>query len=107
MKKENINYYDEISQELKENCSTYIDELRKTYIEKNKNYGDSFTMSLEDFGLISAMTRISDKYNRMKNLFKNKDLDPLDEAVDDTMLDMANYLIMTVAFIRRKESENE
>ena len=71
------------------------DQLNQTYIQKNKAYGDSFTETFRKLGPISAVTRISDKYNRLVNLTTNHNIDTGDESIKDTLLDMANYCIMT------------
>ena len=72
------------------------DTLNDTYIQKNKAYGNSFGDTFDKLGIISAATRITDKYNRFINLAVNSDIDTGDEAIRDTLLDMANYCIMTV-----------
>ena len=69
--------------------------LNETYIQKNKAYGNSFTDAFEKLGLISAVTRITDKYNRLVNLATHDDVNIGDESIKDTLLDMANYCIMT------------
>lgn len=71
------------------------DELNETYINKNHDYGDSFGETFEDLGIISAITRITDKLNRLKNLITSDKQLVKDESVDDTLKDMANYCIMT------------
>lgn len=77
------------------------------YLPKNKVYGDSFHKLYSELGIISAVTQISHKYNRLVNLAKNKNNDLLagDESIKDTLLDMANYCILTTMEIER-ESEN-
>lgn len=69
--------------------------LNSTYDQKNKAYGNSFGNTYKDLGIISAVTRISDKFNRLKTLAKNRDINCGDESIADTLLDMANYCIMT------------
>ena len=78
--------------------------LNNLYEKKNKAYGNSFHDTYEKMGIISAMTRISDKYNRAVKLATNPDIDPNDESIKDTLLDMANYCIMTVMEIEQKEN---
>lgn len=70
-------------------------QLNETYIQKNKAYGNSFTDTFNKLGIISAVTRITDKYNRLVNLATNHNIDIGDESIKDTLLDMANYCIMT------------
>lgn len=76
--------------------------LNEIYEQKNKAYGNSFGDTYKDLGIISAVTRISDKFNRLKTLAKNKEINQGDESIADTLLDMANYCIMTYM-----ELENE
>lgn len=77
-----------------------IGELKNTYIAKNHDYGDSFSESVDDYGLIAGVVRIGDKYNRLKTLVKGKDPLVTDETIEDTLLDMANYAIMTLVECR-------
>ena len=72
--------------------------LNNVYVAKNKDYGDSFGSMFEELGIISAVTRIGDKYNRLKNLATKsaEERAVKDESIKDTLLDMANYCIMTV-----------
>ena len=72
-------------------------QLHDTYVQKNHAYGDSFGKSFADWGISSAAVRISDKFNRFVNLAKNPDtIDVGDERIVDTLVDMANYALMTV-----------
>lgn len=74
------------------------DELNSTYVKKNTDYGNSFGNTFRDLGIISAVTRISDKYNRLVSLSVrgNENRKVSDETLDDTLLDLANYAIMTL-----------
>lgn len=80
--------------------------LADLYEKKNRNYGDSFGKSLEKYGKISALTRISDKFNRLENGILSKDFDPDDESLEDTLLDMASYCIMTSMAFREMTNES-
>lgn len=71
-------------------------ELGELYEKKNRCYGNSFSDTYKKLGIISAVTRISDKYNRLCNLATNPDIDNLGESLEDTLRDMASYCIMTV-----------
>ena len=71
-------------------------ELGDLYEKKNLAYGNSFSDTYKKLGLISAVTRISDKFNRLCNLATNPDIDNLGESLEDTLRDMASYCIMTV-----------
>ena len=69
--------------------------LSELYIEKNTDYGNSFGETFQDLGVISAVTRIVDKVNRLKRLAKNESM-VKGETIEDTLVDLANYSIMTL-----------
>ena len=79
------------------------EEIHNLYVAKNKAYGDSFSETYEKLGLISAVTRISDKYNRLISLSTNPDIDDLGERLEDTLLDLANYSLMTIMELKEKK----
>jgi len=73
--------------------------LNDIYQRKNSDYGDSFAKLRNE--LPSAiLVRIYDKYSRLKNLLEGNDQLVLDESIDDTLMDLANYCIMEL--IERK-----
>lgn len=76
-------------------------EMLETYSRKNADYDDAFTKSLEEDGLLVAKIRLGDKYKRFSALIKQENL-VKDESIEDTLLDMASYAIMTVMFNRNK-----
>lgn len=79
-------------------------ELNEIYAKKNADYGNSFGDTFQKLGLISAITRISDKYNRICNLAtKNSNGTKVkDESIEDTLKDLANYCIMTLIEMQYK-----
>ena len=70
------------------------------YEKKNADYGDSFNISLDKYGIIAALTRISDKFNRIENLILNQNKKVEDEKVEDTLIDLASYAMMTVLWMK-------
>lgn len=72
-------------------------ELNELYAKKNHDYGDSFHQTFLEEGFAMSRIRLSDKFNRFKALSR-KDHERLvkDESLRDTLLDLANYAIMTV-----------
>lgn len=72
--------------------------LNQLYASKNSDYGDSFGETYRKLGIISALTRISDKYNRLISLSTKPEEERKvkDESIQDTLLDLSNYCIMTV-----------
>ena len=75
------------------------------WIPKNDMYGDSFHKLYADLGIISAVTQITHKYNRLKNLaveMSRGNIQDNGESITDTLLDMANYCIMTAIELERE-----
>ncbi len=70
-------------------------EMLKTYRDKNADYGDSFSKSYQEFGLIAPVVRMSDKMERLKSLSK-VEARVKNESIRDTLIDLANYAMMTV-----------
>lgn len=70
--------------------------LCELYEVKDKCYNNSFGSTFEKFGIVSAVTRISDKYNRLCNLATHPDINNLGESIEDTLKDMASYCVMTL-----------
>lgn len=77
-------------------------ELNTLYAKKNHDYGDSFHISFVEEGMAMARIRLSDKLNRFKTLSRSNKQEVADESIRDTLIDLANYAIMTIL-----EMENE
>lgn len=69
--------------------------LTALYERKNHDYGDSFGKSFLEYGMTMPCIRLEDKLNRLKSLTK-ADAEVMDETIDDTLMDLANYAIMTL-----------
>ncbi len=80
-------------------------ELNEVYINKNTAYGDSFGKTFQELGIISSLTRMQDKWNRIKALATGTTNNVVDEAIEDTLFDLANYCIMTL--IELEENIND
>lgn len=82
-------------------------ELNEVYARKNHDYGNSFGETFDKLGIISAVTRISDKYNRLCSLCAKSDDERKvkDESITDTLLDMANYCIMTIIEMHKEDNK--
>lgn len=77
-------------------------EMLELYKAKNSDYGDSFGETYEKLGLISAVTRITDKVNRLQSLC-TKEQKINDESIRDTLIDLADYSIMTIIEMERDD----
>jgi hypothetical protein len=87
--------YKELNNDLNNDSYTeIINELHDTYKKKNHDYGDSFAILYKRFGLKSVVIRLWDKLLRLETLTKSEA--QVNESIRDTVMDMANYCIMTV-----------
>lgn len=81
--------------------------LNAIYAKKNHDYGDSFSESYGKYGNVMPIIRLEDKLNRFRNLVMNGNVEVKTESMEDTLLDLANYAIMTVIEIESRERNNE
>lgn len=64
--------------------------------EKIMIMGDSFHQTFTEEGMAMARIRLGDKLARFKSLTKSGVQEVKDESIRDTLIDLANYAIMTV-----------
>lgn len=79
-----------------------LDSLKDTFVRKNADYGDSFTKVRDKYNtkFPVILVRLSDKFNRVENLLLKESSisnSEVNESIEDTLLDLANYCIMEVA----------
>lgn len=94
---------------LNSNIQQFMDittNMVKTYAAKNHDYGNSFDNSLDKFGLIASIVRMGDKMNRLETLVAKK-AQVKDESIKDTLLDLANYSIMTVMWLNKNDNDEK
>lgn len=72
-----------------------LDAMHRMYRAKNEDYGNSFGEMYEEEGFPVAYIKITDKYKRIKRL-RNNDAKVQSESMEDTLMDLANYCIMTL-----------
>lgn len=72
------------------------DEINSLYARKNHDYGDSFHQTYLEEGMAMPRIRLSDKLNRFKSLTRQNTRQVEDESIRDTLIDLANYAIMTI-----------
>ena len=73
----------------------FLKELRKI---KGNDYGSVFEDTFSDYGLLAPIVRFRDKMGRIESLMVKKQM-VMDESIKDTILDLANYCILTAAVI--------
>lgn len=80
------------------------EKLNEIYRAKNEAYGDSFGETYRKLGIISAITRMTDKMSRLTALCTGAQNNVKDESIRDTVLDLANYSIMLVMELDNEKS---
>ena len=80
-------------------------ELNSLYERKNRDYGDSFHKTYLEEGMAMARIRLTDKLERFKKLTREGGQEVKDESIRDTLIDMANYCIMTAMEMDREMLE--
>ena len=70
-------------------------ELNKLYTDKNADYGDSFAILRHRFPQ-AILIRLFDKLLRLETLLQGNNARVLDESIDDTLKDLANYCLMEI-----------
>ena len=93
-----INAAEENSKASVNKFKNITEEMLHTYIRKNHDYGDSFNKSLDKFGILASVVRMNDKMERIESLMSKEAL-VKDESIKDTLLDLANYSIMTIVWM--------
>ena len=78
--------------------------MYQIYEKKNADYGDSFSKTFDEFGLTASAIRINDKTERFKKLIK-QDAQVQDESIKDTLLDLANYAVLTLMEMSKREAQ--
>ena len=80
-----------------------VKELTELYKKKNEDYGNSFEQSLNQYGLLPTIIRLKEKITRADNIFMNNKTAVIDESMEDTLKDIANYSIITLTWLKNKK----
>lgn len=88
------------------------DKLVNIYAKKNHDYGDSFNEGCNELGVGYAFSRIFDKTKRFQTLAKgimnnSLSIEVQDETIEDTIMDLANYCMMYLAWRNKHVSIGE
>lgn len=82
------------------------DFLNEVYRLKNSDYGDSFAKIRKEYP-DAVLIRLMDKLERLKTLYgKQEGAMVVDESINDTLLDLANYCLLELVECKIDEDEN-
>jgi len=75
-----------------------VKSLGETLSAKNADYGNSFDRGIELYGATGMTLRISDKVHRMQTLMRSANTPRVDESLQDTLVDILGYLVLTFTY---------
>lgn len=84
-----------------ETFKSITNEMSELYAKKNADYGNSFDKGMDTIGMAYGVGRMYDKMNRIINLTKGHQAKVIDEKLEDTVLDLANYSVMLLSYLKR------
>lgn len=79
-------------------------EIANTFARKNNDYGNAYEHSVERLGIIAGVTPIFNKCSRLITLATGTESLVKDEAISDTLRDMAAYCIMLEMAIKKDKA---
>lgn len=83
------------------------DGIKDLYQRKNADYGDSFAKARKAVPNYT-LGKLYDKFSRYMNLtIKGETSAQVDESLDDTLMDLANYAIMELTERRLEKEGNQ
>lgn len=81
---------------LDESFVRVCEEMLKTFMKKNRDYGKG---NILDTGELGIAFRVNDKLNRIKNLLITKQR-PENETMEESWIDIAVYAVIAVMYLR-------
>ena len=91
-------------QEYKDCFNEILEEMKEVHRKKNADYGNNFHKRYERWGFLTALLRLSDKMERLENIYEKGEIEVKDESVEDTLLDLANYAVMTIVELKNNKA---
>ena len=92
----------ELVNEQVEAFASIVKEMTELYAKKNHDYGNSFDESCDKIGTGYPLGRLLDKMNRLIACMGKEDEMQINESIEDTLTDLACYIVMTLIFFKRK-----
>lgn len=83
-----------------------LDKLYETYKAKDQDYGSAFSEMFDELGIDYAYGKLREKMNRIKVL-RNKPNMVENEGLEDALIDMAGYAILTLVELKKRKSNGK
>lgn len=80
-------------------------DLVETFARKRADYGPTTTETFEKFGPASMLVRMHDKLGRLDNLLGTGRVPSVNERVEDTLIDLANYCLITMLELYKQKQK--
>ena len=80
-----------------------LDKLFTTYKAKNHDYSNAFSEMFDELGIDYAYGKLREKINRIKVLRKQPNMVE-NEGLEDALLDMAGYAILTLVELKKRNN---
>ncbi|WP_296113056.1 nucleotide modification associated domain-containing protein [uncultured Anaerococcus sp.] len=77
------------------------------YKKKNADYGNSFAEVYQELGFESGLVQILHKINRIKGIYKNNKAEVENESIRDSLIDLANYSLMTAVEMEIEDKQED
>ena len=77
-----------------------IDRMYRLFEKKNTDYGDHFCQYTKQGAYMDLLR----KWGRIEVIFKNGEIKCEDETLEDTLIDLANYCVLTVILLEKEKS---
>jgi len=89
---------------LRSKLGEQLDNLPEVLDKKNHDYGNSFDKLVNMYGDVAMSIRISDKLSRLDSLVNQNNEAQVNESVNDTLLDLAGYLLLAMHYTPEEDS---
>lgn len=81
-----------------------VEDMKAVHEKKNADYGNNFHKRYAKYGFLTALLRLTDKMERLENIYEKGEIQVKDESVEDTLLDLANYAVMTIVELKNEKN---
>jgi predicted DNA-binding protein len=78
-----------------------IQQMSDIHRRKNADYGDAAYKGYKEFGITYYIIQLHNKLSRLKSLTENNGKPQVNESIEDTLLDMANYAVLALEALKR------
>lgn len=75
-------------------------DIAKLVENKNRDYGNSFSKTMDEYGNSAYFIRIEDKLNRLKHLMNTDNVPQVNESIEDTLRDIVGYTLLMIDYNR-------